>query len=194
MSSVLTKAVGRLSGGDVRRHGAWTCALVLALSACSPAFNWREVRVPEGSLSLMLPCKPDRGSRSVPWGGQSVEMAMLGCEAGEALLALSHLPLPTGLTPGQALTQWRQVTLRHLGADPASGPTEAFVPSGALGLPESLRQTVSGRQPDGRAVQVQLAWFAHADAGGTRLFQAAFYAPKVPAEPAQTWLDSLKFQ
>ncbi|MDD0840721.1 hypothetical protein PSQ40_19250 [Curvibacter sp. HBC61] len=194
MSSYLTKAGGGLLGGHFRRSSVWACAAALALGACSPTFNWREVRAPEWSLSLMLPCKPDRGSRSVPLGAQSVEMAMLGCEAGDALLALSHMPLPAGQTPGEALAHWRQATLRHLGAEAVGGPAQAFVPAGALGLPESLRQVVSGRQPDGRAVQAQLAWFAHAGADGTRLFQAAFYAPKVPAEPAQTWLDSLKFQ
>lgn len=194
MSSLLTKTSPRQGRESARSWRVIICLAGLALGGCSPAFNWRELRVEEASLSLMLPCKPDRGQRSVSLAGQSVEMSMVGCETGDALLALSHMPLPTGLPVGEALAQWRAVTLQHLGAASGGDVTQAFVPPGALVVPQSVRQRVQGRRSDGSPVQAQLAWFAQVGPQGTRLFQAAFYAPKVPAEPAQTWLDSLRFQ
>ena len=53
-------------------------AALLGLAACSPTFNWREVRVESAPLKAMLPCKPDRGSRAVPMAGRQVELQVLG--------------------------------------------------------------------------------------------------------------------
>ena len=64
-------------------------AAVLALAACSPALNWREVRPANTSLSLLLPCKPDKAEKIVPLGGQPTTLAMLGCDAAGATFAVA---------------------------------------------------------------------------------------------------------
>ncbi|MFZ3118274.1 MAG: hypothetical protein WA159_08145, partial [Variovorax sp.] len=46
--------------------------VAVALSACSPTFNWREVPVGDAGLVAMLPCKPDRATRAMPLGAASV--------------------------------------------------------------------------------------------------------------------------
>jgi hypothetical protein len=67
--------------------GAVVAALAL-LAACSPTFNWREVRVASTALKAMMPCKPDKGVRTVPMAGRQVELEAWGCDAGGATFAV----------------------------------------------------------------------------------------------------------
>ena len=64
-------------------------AVLVIAAGCSPAFNWRTVRADAPGLELLLPCKPDKGARSVPLAGQPVEMSMLGCDAGDATFTVA---------------------------------------------------------------------------------------------------------
>ena len=58
---------------------------VLGLSACQPSLNWRTVQMPETTLSLELPCKPDKTTKPVTMAGQTLELSVVGCEAGDAV-------------------------------------------------------------------------------------------------------------
>jgi hypothetical protein len=162
------------------------CAVLAA--ACSPTFNWREVR-PEGTrLAAMLPCKPDVGEREVPIAGKPVRLKALGCETGGQTFVLLHADLgdPAGLS--EALAQWRRATQANLHTP--TDTAEAFVPPGALALPQSLRVGAQGRRADGTAVHSQAAYFAQ----GSRVFQAAVYADKPDAQAAQVFFAGLKFE
>ena len=64
-------------------------AALLALAACSPAFNWREVRPENTRFSLLLPCKPDKAQKVVPLGGQATTLSMLGCDADGVTFAVA---------------------------------------------------------------------------------------------------------
>lgn len=66
------------------------------LSACTPAFNWREVGFEVGGVTALLPCKPDRGSRTVQLAGQTVQMSMAGCESGGAMFTVALVEVPQG--------------------------------------------------------------------------------------------------
>ncbi|HEU0204031.1 MAG TPA: hypothetical protein VFR86_26785, partial [Burkholderiaceae bacterium] len=41
----------------------WLALLAAALAACSPTFNWREVRASDGAFVVALPDKPQRVTR-----------------------------------------------------------------------------------------------------------------------------------
>ncbi len=67
---------------------ALTAAAALA-AGCTPAFNWREVGFDQAGVTALLPCKPDRGTRSVQLAGQAAQMSMAGCESGGAMFTIS---------------------------------------------------------------------------------------------------------
>jgi hypothetical protein len=69
-------------------------AACLALVACTPTFNWRDVSFEQAPAAALLPCKPDRGSRQVELAGQKLMMHMAGCEAGGAMFAVALVELP----------------------------------------------------------------------------------------------------
>jgi phage tail protein X len=165
-------------------------ATLFTLAACSPTFNWREVRAESMPLKAMLPCKPDKGARTVPMAGRQVELQVLGCEAGGATFALLSGDIVDPLRSGEVLAQWRAATLANLQATPGSAQDRPFLPAGAMALPQSLRVTAAGQRADGSKVESQAVYFAR----GSQVVQAVIYADQVPAEAADTFFAGLGFE
>ncbi|MGJ7492962.1 hypothetical protein [Variovorax sp. ZT4R33] len=138
--------------------------LAAALAACSPTFNWREVPVGDAGLVAMLPCKPDRATRSVPLGGATVDVEVVGCEAGGATFAVAHARAADTAQAEAWLLAWRAATRSQLAAGAAT-ETAPTVPRAAP-QPAPVRFDVEGPTASHRL------WFAQARAGGVSLYQA----------------------
>ncbi len=165
-------------------------AAALGLAACSPTFNWREVRVESASLKAMLPCKPDKAARTVPMAGRKVELQVRGCDAGGATFAVFTGDIVDPLRSGEVLAQWRAATLANLRSAPASAQNQPFLPPGAMALAQSLRVTAQGERADGSKVESQAVYFAR----GSHVVQAVVYADQLPAEAAETFFAGLGFE
>jgi hypothetical protein len=165
-------------------------AAALALAACSPTFNWRSVRAESAPLKAMLPCKPDKASRTVPMAGRQVELKVIGCEAGGATFAVLAGDVVDPSRAGEVLAQWRAATLANMRTASSSAPDRPFVPAGAMALPQSLRVAATGRRADGSTVDSEAVYFAR----GSYVVQAVIYADKIPAEAAGTFFDGLAFE
>jgi hypothetical protein len=63
-------------------------ALTMTLG-CTPAFNWRDVAFEGLPVAALLPCKPDRATRTVPLAGVPRQMVMAGCAAGGAMFTVA---------------------------------------------------------------------------------------------------------
>ena len=163
-------------------------ASLLVLAACSPALNWRDVRPDNTALSLLLPCKPDKAQRSVPLGGQPTELAMLGCDAGDATFALAVASVLDASQMAAVQAGWHAATLANMKATGPTQTTPLKVPGASVQPPAVLVQA-SGQRADGRPVFSQTAYFAQ----GSQLFQAVIYTGKLQPEAAETFFSSLKF-
>ncbi|MES2687003.1 MAG: hypothetical protein V4706_09285 [Pseudomonadota bacterium] len=173
----------------------WLAGAVLALAACNPTFNWREVRPDNTALSLLLPCKPDKAEKIVPLGGQPVELRMLGCDAGDATFAVAVADIGDASKAEAVLAQWQALTLANMKAAPVgtgAGATlvASFRPPGMVTGAPALLVKSSGKRADGRAVAGQAAYFSR----GSQLFQVVLYADVMSAEVAETFFSSLKFE
>lgn len=175
----------------MRRPFRLAAGLLPLLIACQPALNWRDARFQGAGLVALLPCKPDRGTRTVPLGGRDTALEMQGCDADGATFAIAHARAADPAQAGSALAHWRAATLNHLQAQAAR--ESSFAPAGALALPQTVRVTATGRRPDGRPVQMQAVWFAHAEPDGVHLFHAAVYAERLPAQTADAFFGGLRF-
>jgi hypothetical protein len=162
-------------------------AVAWALAACSPALDWREVRVEPG-LAAMLPCKPDKGARIVPMAGRQVQLDALSCDAGGATFALLSANIVDAGRAGQVLAQWKTATLANLRSTAAR--ESAFLPPGALNLRESLQVIATGQRANGSKVESHAAYFAR----GSHVFQAVIYAERLQPEMAESFFSGLKFQ
>ncbi|MDB5889183.1 MAG: hypothetical protein JWP47_14 [Polaromonas sp.] len=186
---------------------AFAAASLLALAmatGCSPAFNWRDVR-PEGArLLLLLPCKPDKAAKTVPLGGQPVELRMAGCDVGDLTFAVSVADVGDATRASPVLAQWQAATLANMKAPPVGAAPGVGQPAppgmasqatplqlaGAAPAPVPVLVKAAGTRPDGKPVQGQAAYFAQ----GTQVFQAVIYGEKIPPELADTFFGSLKFE
>jgi len=170
------------------RPTAAALALAASAAACSPTFNWREVRPGSGTLRAMLPCKPDTGTRPAPMAGREVQIQAMGCEAGGATFAVLSADVGEAGRAGEALAQWRQATLSNMRAGRSSD--QPFLPPGGMALPQAVRVTAGGQRPDGSPVQSQAVYAAR----GAQVVQAVVYADKIPAEAAATFFAELRFE
>lgn len=161
---------------------------ILALSACSPALNWREVPAgPDGVLKTLLPCKPDRASRPQPLAGQNLELHMQGCEADGLLFAVSWADVKDVSLAEPALIQWQRAMLAALQA--GSPQMQSFAVKGASTQPAAVRLGAGGKRPDGSAVQTQALWFAR----GSQVFHAVIYGERIGAEVTDMFFSGIEF-
>lgn len=161
-------------------------ATASAALACSPTLDWRELR-PDGSgIVLRLPCKPDRHARSLVMAGHAVRMEMLACSAGGATFALTFADLPDPAAIAPALAELRERAVANIGAAPAA-PAGVNVP-GMTPNPQAGRITLSGRLPDGVAVQAQAVFFAK----GLRVYQASVIGARPDGEAQEIFFAALK--
>ncbi len=163
-------------------------AVTAALLACSPTFNWREVRVGSTGLKALFPCKPEHATRSVAVAGRPVGLEALACDAGGATFAVLFADADPG-SAGEFLDRWRAATLAGLHSNAVEEP-KPFRPAGALELSQSLQVAASGRRADGRPVQGLAAYFAR----GGQVFQAVVYADTLRPEVTDPFFSGLAFE
>lgn len=114
-----------------------SCLLVVALAACSPKFDWREVRSTADAYAVSLPGRPQIITRDVevpfPAGPQKLSMTMTSAGVGGTMFAVGAAHLPAGVVQDDAAVQsamafFRDGLLRNIGA---AGPVKE-TPPGAL--------------------------------------------------------------
>jgi hypothetical protein len=162
--------------------------LLVALAACSPALDWRELRPAGTALQLQLPCRPASHERSLALAGTPVQLALYACNAGGQTWGLAAANLQDPARVGPALDELRRSGMANIGAS-AGSPLPLQV-SGATPNERSGRLALAGRLPDGQAVQMQLAVFTH----GTQVFQATVLGPALPADATDNFFAALRFK
>ena len=158
------------------------------LMACSPTFNWRDVRPKGTPLALLMPCKPDAAQRTVFMAGQPTELNLLSCDAGGVAFAVAVADVKDPAKVAVVLAQWQSATLANMKAAP-NAPVSAFRPPGLAGGEGVLVRAV-GQRPNGGVVSSQAAYFAQ----GSQAFQAVMYADNVSPDVADTFFSGLKFE
>ena len=169
-------------------------ALILLLCACTPALNWRDVRLEslDGSaLKAALPCKPDSATRKQQLGGIQVDLSMMGCVVNDATFTLSRIPVLDPLSAPKLLEAWQAAAVANMKA--VATPKILVTVSGAGTWPPAARVTLTGA-----ATQAQMIWFAKQSSSGLTLYQAAVYGNRpqsnVTNEAITTFFESLQLQ
>jgi len=180
------------------RISFWTpvasLTMALFLSACSPEQNWRTVGLEGTTLKAQLPCKPDRTARSVPLGGVPVDLQVVGCESGSAMVAVMSASLPVGADANALLTGWQQATLSHVGVKLplATNQQQAWHRPGFLPLTASVRIQAQGQRSDEQPVAMSAVWGAVAEGERVRVVHAVVYDRRAAPELAATLFDGIQ--
>jgi hypothetical protein len=179
-----------LSSPNIVRAKLSFCLIVLFMcsSACTPALNWRDVRLEsaDGStLKAALPCKPDTATRKQQLSDIQVKLSMMGCLSNETTFTLSHIPLSKPLDAPKVLTAWQSAAAANVNAK--SEPITPITVSGASAWPPAMRAKFVGT-----ASQAHMLWFAKQTATGLTLYQAAVYGKQPSNEAITTFFESLQ--
>ena len=169
---------------SMRRRVAPLAAV--ALGACAPALDWRDVRADAAGLQLQFPCKPVQQQRTLPLAGAPVVLTLLVCSADAHTFGLAHADVADPARVQPALQELAAAALRNIGG--SSTRSAAFQLTGATPNAASLRQRLAGRLPEGKPAQMELALFAV----GTRVFQASVLGEDLRDEAADTFMASLR--
>lgn len=193
---------GRLpERGRAARRALCAAAAVFGTTACTPALDWRELRPEGGALRLQFPCKPQKLERRVDLGGSPVSMSLLACRAQDLVFGLARADVGDPSRVGGALQALLRSAEANIGiaadagggAAAAAAASEPFAPKGATPQADARRALRVGRLPDGAAVELHVAVFAH----GTQVYQATVVAragDRSAAEAVRGWHESLRFE
>lgn len=72
----------------ILRQTALLLLAVFLLAACSPTYNWREVRGEDAPFTVLLPAKPASHSRELQINGQQLTMHMTAARVEDATFAV----------------------------------------------------------------------------------------------------------
>ena len=165
--------------------------LIFLATACTPALNWRDVTLDR--LKVQLPCKPDRAQRPVELQGVSLPLSMAGCQASDALFAVSHASIPQGVTAQDVLGAWQKATLQNM---QVKNPAETLAAynseqkTPATAIAQVVPMRVTGVNPEGVAIQAQLVWFV----AGQDIYHMAVYAPAIKPEMTDSMFTQAQLQ
>lgn len=178
------------------RRAWWPGVLwvLTVLAACSPALDWRDVRLEPAQVRASLPCKPERMERPAELAGHGVDLHMLGCVADQSTFALACAELPEAAAPATVLTHWRAAVLASMGtaaAGAAGAKDVPFVLAGALELPQSVRTQARGSTQDGAPLHLQAVWFAQPQASRVSACHAIVFGPQPQIDAGQQFFESL---
>lgn len=103
----------RFSYQTLRRAACFGCCLLLL--ACSPKFDWREVRGSAPPFVAALPAKPATHARQIDLDGIPLTMTMTGAEVDNVTFAIGAAELPNAAQAAHALTAMKTALVRNIG-------------------------------------------------------------------------------
>lgn len=118
--------------------------------------------------------------------GTPVKLSLRVCSADGLTWGLVQADVQDPARVAPALAALQAGAAANIGAQPGAVKLQA-VP-GATPQPGSGLIALSGRRPDGAAVQMQVLVFAH----GTQVFQASVLGADLPVTDVSTFFDSLR--
>jgi hypothetical protein len=110
---------------------------VLLMAACSPRFDWREIKSAEGGFSILMPDRPQTTTREIDFDGRKIGMTMVSTGIGPTLFAAGMAQLPPGSTGAPqldaTLAWFRDALVRNIDGQTIAVQPVALSPAAALG-------------------------------------------------------------
>ncbi|MDQ7968970.1 MAG: hypothetical protein REI95_04940 [Oxalicibacterium faecigallinarum] len=87
---------------------------LVLLTACSPAFDWREVRNEEFGYLIMMPARPTTVTRDINLDGAIIRMSMTATEVDKLTFAVGSATIPAPNNPQTALESMKTALIRNI--------------------------------------------------------------------------------
>ena len=186
-----------MSLGPVRRspmNSAAGCAVAIAMltaSGCSPALNWREVRLEGPGLVAMFPCRPVAQTRNVVLAGHALAPRLDACESGGGTYAVMAVDARDPAEVNAVLKSLRDTSLAKLDAPQSASATSAgWQVAGMTPQAASGRWTMTHARDGETLVRMDTALFAR----GTWVVQASVIGPATATDrEREPFFEGLRF-
>ncbi len=166
----------------LRAAAVAACALLVA---CSPKFDWREVRGATAPYVALFPAKPDTHARSINLDGAQVTMTMTGAEVDDVSFTVASVDLDDPTRAQQALAAMKTALVRNIGGEIINETLSAPAPGTTM-----LELEASGPLPNA-GERLLLARFFARDKHAYQVLVVGD-AKAVAREAADTFLTSFK--
>ena len=185
-------------------------ATLVALGACTPRYDWRDVRGTDAPYTVLLPAKPSIHTRSVNLGGIQASMTMTAAEVGDVTFAVGTAELPDADQAQAALLVMKDTLVKNIGGvvrhekstlgsqastiELDAGPAAPGQPTGAAGK-IAKPDAVTGGVPPARG-RTTMALHARFLARGRRVYQVIVVGAdkSVPQDAIDTFLTSFRLE
>lgn len=144
-------------------------AAAALLAACSPKFDWREIRSAEGGFVVHLPDKPQTVARDIDFDGGRIAMTMTSTGVGPTIFAVGVARLPAQATADPAAVErtvafFRDALVRNIGGSITSQRPAPLAATGGRTLRAAEAVAARGKiGADGRAAQLAARFFVADD-------------------------------
>lgn len=164
---------------------AFLCCTVL-LTACSPKYDWRDVRGTATPFQVLLPAKPSIYARPVNLGGIQANMTMTAAEVDDVTFAVGSAELPDAAQAQAALLVMKDTLVKNIGGVIRHEKSQ-------LGASKSTIDLDAGAAP-GKGHKDARAMHARFVANGRRVYQAIVVGPEksIKQESVDMFLTSFK--
>lgn len=160
----------------------------LLLIACTPRYDWREVRGSNAPYSVLLPAKPATLSRPINLDGIQVTMTMTAAEVDGVAFAVASAELADAAAASSALDAMQSGMLNNIG-----GSVRQQHSSGS-GASRSIDLEAGGALPAHAAADTAPLLVARFVSRDRRVYQAIVLGPEkaVSREAVETFFSSFK--
>lgn len=170
-----------------------TAVAGVALSACSPKYNWRDYVSPQAPYRVMFPGKPATYTRSIDLDGMRVDMTMTATEVEGAMYAVGTAQAPDAARAQAALSAIETALVRNIGATATreKSSADASVSNGTANSSSS-----SDVSANGVLNGVPMRLVGHFESHGRRIYQVVVMGPakSIETEPADQFISSFKVE
>jgi hypothetical protein len=169
----------------------------LMLVGCSPTHNWRSVGFEGTPVQALLPCKPERAQREVPFLGPdlpTLTLRMLSCDVDRRTFAVSAVQVPEGASSMDLQERWQRASWvalkQHLPEGQPAPDRWSVRPVRMLGGADSQRWSGPALDHQRNTIQAHVQW-QQVDGW---LVQTALYGPEPDETLLETFLGGLKLR
>ncbi|MYM66109.1 hypothetical protein GTP45_04555 [Pseudoduganella sp. FT55W] len=154
--------------------------LTLALSACSPKYDWRDYRSNDAPYAVLFPAKPATQTRSIKLDQLDVNMTMSAADIDGVVFAVGSAQLANAAQAPAAVDAMKTAMVKNISATITSSKT---LRSGALEIEASGTERGQAMRLIGRFLAKE-----------KRVYQVIVIGParNIEAEPVETFLTSFK--
>jgi hypothetical protein len=163
----------------------------LALTACSPAYNWRDYSSQDAPYRVMFPDKPAVHKRRIDVGGMPVEMTMTAVDIDGTTFAVGSAEAPDAEKAQAALGAMKAALVRNIGATITKEKTAAAANAGGAGSSQSASIDI---EASGVRNGTPMKLVGHFESRNKRFYQVIVMgkAQTMSAEQTDQFISSFK--